>query len=589
MRHPSTITSRARYQPLAKKNIRLKPKDTLKAAALRDAIFNSAHFSAIATDERGVIQLFNVGAERMLGYSALAVVNRITPADISDPDELIARAEFLSRELQTPIAPGFEALIYKASRGIEDIYELTYIHQDGSRLPAVVSVTALSNLLGEPIGYLLIGTDNTARKQAEIAQEITNKKLRDQQFYNRSLIEANIDGLVLTDSKGVILDLNQHMVQLTGCARGNLLGLPIQNFFPESGGVDAAILQVLREGRVSDIELIVRSQTGVDTVVSYNAATIHNSDHVLVGVFAAVRDVTERKRIELELEAKNVDLERASRMKSEFLATMSHELRTPLNAILGFSEALQLGLLGAISDEQKEYIKDIFDSGQHLLNLINDILDLSKVEAGMMELDLELADLGDVLVSSFSIIREKAADNQIELKLEISEDFQNSLLDLRKTKQILYNLLSNAVKFSEKNGIVCLRARRVSRSCVGKIDGSVPTFAFPLAASEYSEFLELTVCDNGIGIAQENLSKLFQAFSQIESSLARRYEGTGLGLAMVRKLAELHGGAVAVASLEGSGTTIVVWLPFRACSWTEPLSEELALASRFENWDPTFH
>ena len=141
----------------------------LKTGALQDAIFNSANFSSIATDEKGIIQLFNIGAERMLGYLAADVLNKITPADISDPQEVIERAKALSLELSTPITPGFEALAYKASRGIEDIYELTYIRKDGSRFPAVVSVTALRDAQDAIIGYLLIGTDNTARKEAEEA------------------------------------------------------------------------------------------------------------------------------------------------------------------------------------------------------------------------------------------------------------------------------------------------------------------------------------------------------------------------------------------------------------------------------------
>src|SRR5436309_1612764 len=141
----------------------------LKTGALQNAILNSANFSSIATDEKGVIQLFNVGAERMLGYTAIEVVDKITPADISDPHEVIARAKALSHELATTITPGFDALAFKASRGIEDIYELTYIRKDGSRFPAVVSVTALRDAQGGIIGYLLIGTDNTARKQAEDA------------------------------------------------------------------------------------------------------------------------------------------------------------------------------------------------------------------------------------------------------------------------------------------------------------------------------------------------------------------------------------------------------------------------------------
>src|SRR6201991_4566457 len=167
------------------------PKVTeVTTGALQSAIFNSANFSSIATDAKGVIQIFNVGAERMLGYSATDVMNKITPADISDPEEVITRARALSVELGTPITPGFEALVFKASRGIEDIYELTYIRKDGSRFPAVVSVTALRDGDNAIIGYLLIGTDNTARMLVEDERLKLDQRLRDQHFYTRSLIES---------------------------------------------------------------------------------------------------------------------------------------------------------------------------------------------------------------------------------------------------------------------------------------------------------------------------------------------------------------------------------------------------------------
>src|SRR5882762_1365881 len=180
----------------------------LKTGALQDAILNSANFSIIATDEKGVIQLFNIGAETMLGYAAAEVVNKITPADISDPREVIERAKALSTELGTPITPGFEALVFKASRGIEDIYELTYFRKDGSRFPAVVSVTALRDAQDAIIGYLLIGTDNTARKQIEDERMKLDQRLRDQHFYNRSLLESNIDALMTPDARGIITDVN---------------------------------------------------------------------------------------------------------------------------------------------------------------------------------------------------------------------------------------------------------------------------------------------------------------------------------------------------------------------------------------------
>src|SRR5438067_423922 len=200
----------------------------LKAGALQSAIFNSANFSSIATDEKGVIQIFNVGAERMLGYTAAEVMNKITPADISDPQEVITRAKALSAELGTTITPGFEALVFKAVRGIEDIYELTYIRKDGSRFPAIVSVTALRDAQGGIIGYLLIGTDNTARKQVEAERMVLDQRVRDQQFYTRSLIESNIDALIATDPRGIITDVNKQMEALTGCTRDELIGAPFK-------------------------------------------------------------------------------------------------------------------------------------------------------------------------------------------------------------------------------------------------------------------------------------------------------------------------------------------------------------------------
>jgi signal transduction histidine kinase/DNA-binding response OmpR family regulator len=298
--------------------------------------------------------------------------------------------------------------------------------------------------------------------------------------------------------------------------------------------------------------------------VSYNATTFHDRDRRLQGVFAAARDVTELKRYEQTLHQKNVELEASSRMKSEFLANMSHELRTPLNAIIGFSEVLKDGLMGVMTEQQRGFIGDIFSSGNHLLSLINDILDLSKVEAGTMMLDLESVQVSSLFVNSLSIIREKAEARHIRLGIDAAEELGSFQADARKVKQIAYNLLSNAVKFTIEGGQVTLRASRVSRAKVGQLSGSWLGRSFPLAENEFTEFLELSVTDDGIGISPEGLQHLFKPFSQIDSGLARKYEGTGLGLAMVKLLAELHGGAVAVESAVGRGSCFTVWLPLRA-------------------------
>jgi PAS domain S-box-containing protein len=536
----------------------------LNTGALQSAIFNSANFSCIATDERGVIQIFNVGAERMLGYLAGEVVNTITPADLHDPVEVIARATTLSIEFATPIAPGFEALAFKASRGIEDIYELTNVRKDGSRFPAVVSVTALRDAQDVIIGYLLIGTDNTARKQVEEERQKLDQRLRDQHFYTRSLIESNIDALMTTDPRGIITDVNKQTEALTGCTRDELIGAPFKNYFTDAGRAEAGINRVLNEGKVTNYELTARARDGTLTVVSYNATTFHDRDRRLQGVFAAARDVTELKRFEHALQQKNVELEGANRMKSEFLANMSHELRTPLNSIIGFSEVLRDGLIGEMTDQQRKFIGDIFSSGTHLLSLINDILDLSKVEAGKMRLDLEPVDVSSLFVNSLSLLWDKAAGNHIGLDLEAAEDLGSIQADARKLKQILYNLLANAVKFSTAGGQVTLRAGHVPRADVGQPSGPWTARTFPLADNEFTDFLELSVTDRGIGISRDGLDRLFQPFSQIDSGLARKFEGTGLGLAMVKLLTELHGGAVAVQSAVGEGSCFTIWLPLRS-------------------------
>jgi signal transduction histidine kinase/DNA-binding response OmpR family regulator len=298
-------------------------------------------------------------------------------------------------------------------------------------------------------------------------------------------------------------------------------------------------------------------------VVSYNASTFHDRDRRLQGVFASARDMTELKEYEQTLQQKNVELEEASRMKSEFLANMSHELRTPLNAIIGFSELLKDGVVGDLSGQQRGFIGDIFNAGQHLLSLINDILDLSKVEAGKMELDLELVAIDALLADSLPIIKAKAADRNIRLELEADSDLGDVRVDVRKVKQILVNLLSNAVKFTNDGGRVVMRADRVPSADVGQTSGSGRGRRFAARENEYKEFLKISVSDDGIGISEKDLERLFQPFSQIDSGLARKFEGTGLGLAMVKLLTELHGGAITMESTEGEGSCVTIWLPVR--------------------------
>ena len=513
----------------------------LKAGALQNAIFNSANFSSIATDARGVIQIFNVGAERMLGYTAAEVLNQITPADISDPDELIERARSLSLELATAISPGFEALVFKASRGIEDIYELTYIRKDGSRFPAMVSVTALRDAQNSIIGYLLIGTDNTARKLVEADQQKLDQRLRDQQFYTRSLIESNIDALMTTDPAGIITDVNKQMEALTGCTRDELIGAPFKDFFTDPARAAAGIKLVLSEKKVTDYELTARDRDGRKTVVSYNATTFYDRGRNLQGVFAAARDVTERKLVEAELKQAKAAAESASRTKSDFLASMSHEIRTPMNSIMGIADLLAKTPL---SPEQDKYVQIFQRSGENLLNLINDILDLSKVEASQLELERTGFSLHDHLEKVTEMVGPRAQEKGLTLSIAVAEDVPTDLIgDPTRLRQVLLNLLGNAIKFT--------MAGHVSLEVTTQPDRSSP---LPV--------LQFTVSDTGIGIPQENLARIFERFTQADTSMTRRFGGSGLGLTICRQLVELMGGKIWVESDFGNGSTFSFGVPF---------------------------
>ncbi|GGE68664.1 hybrid sensor histidine kinase/response regulator [Massilia psychrophila] len=520
----------------------------MRAGALQTAIFNSANFSSIATDAQGVIQIFNVGAERMLGYTALEVVDKITPANISDPQEVIERAESLSQELGEAISPGFEALVFKASRGIEDIYELTYIRKDGSRFPAIVSVTALRDVHDAIIGYLLIGTDNTARKQVEEDQALLDQSLRDQQFYTRSLIESNIDAIMTTDPRGIISDVNHQMESLTGCTRDELIGAPFKNYFTDQKRAEAAIKRVLREGKVTNYELTALARDGKKTVVSYNATTFYDRDRNLKGVFAAARDVTDRKQFEHTLQLNNVELEsakaaaeKANLAKSEFLSSMSHELRTPLNGVLGFAQLME-SETPAPSPSQQRSIQQILKGGWYLLRLINEILDLAMIESGKVTISSEPMSLAEVLHDCRVLIGPQATKREIELIFPKFDDPYYIHADLTRVKQVMINLLSNAIKYNRIGGTVTVRC------------------------TLQEKHVRVHVKDTGAGLAPEQIAQLFQPFNRLgqEDSIE---EGTGIGLVVTKQLVELMKGTIGVDSARGVGTEF--WVDFPASNGPE--------------------
>ncbi len=380
----------------------------IKTRALQNAILHSANFSIIATDPCGVIQLFNVGAERMLGYPAALVVDKINPSDLHDPAEVLARARSLSQEFGVDIAPGFDALAFKASRGIEDIYELTYICADGTRFPAIVSITALRDDYDEIIGYLLIGSHNSVRKRVE-----------------RELNDA----------------------------------------------VEAA--------------------------------------------------------------------DQANHAKSEFLSNMSHELRTPLNAILGFAQLIESGTPAPTPGQQRS-VGQILRAGWYLLDLINEILDLTLIESGKLSLSMEPLSLAEVLRESRAMIEPQATTRGIDVSFPPKDVALLVTADRTRLKQILINLLSNAIKYNRSGGSVAV-------SCVATASGRV----------------RISVTDTGEGLTPNQLRQLFQPFNRLGQE-AHAGEGTGIGLVVSKRLVELMGGVIGVDSTPGVGSAFWIELPIAA-------------------------
>ncbi len=414
----------------------------LKTGALQTAILNSANFSSIATDEKGVIQIFNVGAERMLGFSADDVINRITPADISDPVEIIARAQALSVELGTEIQPGFEALVFKASRGIEDIYELTYIRKDGSRFPAIVSVTALRAGDGAILGYLLIGTDNSARKQIE-------EQLRTTEESFRLMVESVSDyAIVMLDPQGRVVSWNSGAERIKGYRADEIIGQEFARFYTPSAahaGEPQRDLDVARGlGRV-ELEGWRARKDGSLFWANVVVTAIRDARGALRGFAKLTRDLTKTRAVEAELiNAKSV-AETASLAKSNFLSSMSHELRSPLNAILGFAQLMESDTPPP-TVAQRLSIEQILHAGWFLLKLINEILDLAVIESGRNPLSREPVLLSEVLLECREMMEPQGHKRGTALLFPSFETPRYVMADRTRLKQVLINLLSNAIQ-----------------------------------------------------------------------------------------------------------------------------------------------
>jgi PAS domain S-box-containing protein len=508
----------------------------LKAGALQSAIFNSANFSSIATDAKGVIQIFNVGAERMLGYTAAEVVNTITPADISDPQELIARAATLSLELSANITPGFDALAFKASRGIEDIYELTYVRKDGTRFPAIVSVTALRDDQNEIIGYLLIGTDNSARKHVE-------EKLRFTEESFRLMVESVSDyAIVMLSPDGNVVSWNSGAQRIKGFLAEEIVGKHFSSFYPPgvvSTGKPQSDLDVAAAlGRFEDEGWRVRKD-GSTFWANVVITAIRDQAGELRGFAKLTRDLTARQQLESEMTNAKATAEKANLAKSDFLSSMSHELRSPLNAILGFAQLMDSDS-PAPTPAQKESIVQILNAGWYLLELINEILDLAVIESGKLSMSLESVSVAEVMDECQAMIEPQAQRRGIRMTFPRFDVPIWVRADRTRLKQVVINLLSNAIKYNAVSGTVVV-------DCCGKTP----------------ERVRISVMDTGAGLSSEQMAQLFQPFNRLGQE-GNAEQGTGIGLVVSKRLIELMDGVVGVESNLGIGSTF--WIELNSAS-----------------------
>jgi PAS domain S-box-containing protein len=458
----------------------------------------------------------------------------------------LVKAPF-SRYILKQDADSFHLLCQRLmATGVTQVSDCRMVKSDGTQIWVDLTATAAweSSI---PVQRITI-SDITARKQIEEERKKLDQRLRDQQFYTRSLIEANIDAIMTTDPAGIITDVNRQMESLTDCTRDELIGAPFETYFTDPKRAQAAISLALSNKKVTDYELTARTRDGLETVVSFNAVTFYDRDRYLQGVFASARDVTERKRLDQVLKEKNVELEgarlladRANLAKSDFLSSMSHELRSPLNAILGFAQLLESESPPPTLRQQAS-IAQILRAGWHLLNLINEILDLTKIESGQIPLSNEPVSLAEIMLECHSMLENQAQQHGVTLIFPSAMLPFFVLADRTRLKQVVINLLTNAIKYNQLQGVVEV-------SCTPGAPGCV----------------RVSLRDTGIGLNPEQLSQLFQAFNRLGQETGG-VEGTGIGLVVTKQLVELMGGRIGVESQIGVGS--VFW--FELVTATQP-------------------
>jgi PAS domain S-box-containing protein len=513
--------------------------ELLKAGALQRAIFDSASFSSIATDARGVIQIFNVGAERMLGYKAEEVVNKITPADLSPPQEILARAAALSLEFGTEIKPGFEALVFKASRGIEDIYELIKLRKDGSRFPAMLSVTALRDAEQGIIGYLLIGTDNTARKQAE-------EELLKAGALQRAIFESANFSSIATDAHGVIQIFNVGAERMLGYAADEVVdkatpaelsdkkeivaraaALTAEFGTHITPGFEALVFKAARG--IEDIyELTYCRKGGSEFPAIVSVTALRDADEAIIGYLLIGTDNTARKQAEAAL-LRSEMLATAGRMA----ASIAHEINNPLEGMMN-----TLYLARTTKGVPKAALKYLEVAEGEL----NRIAHITRQSLGFYrEFSVATSNSVSALIDSvLNLLQAKIRSSGAVVEQQCEERLQ-VLGIVGELRQVLANLLANSLDAIEPDGRIVVRAS----ACVDPRNGA--------------RRVRIAVADSGTGMAAATTKSVFDPFFTTKGTV-----GNGLGLWVCKQLVEKHGGSIRVRSCVAGarrGTTFSVLLP----------------------------